>query len=151
MRSDQVRHNLRFAILAGALVSGCSGGGLSAIAPAAAGDPVPAIGATQFPNNDRPTIGMPIFPMVGGSGNCTSGLAFNGSGQTALLGLTETGYSGTFTATTSDSSVATASVTSAKLTITAINSGAATVAVSDANNKTSTCSVNVTLTGGTVS
>ncbi len=133
--------------IAAALLSSCSGGGLSAIAPAAAGAPVPT---TPTSNNNAPIIGTPTFP-IGGSGNCTSGIAFNGLGQTAVSNLTESGYSGTFAAASSDSSVATASITNATLTITAINSGAATITVSDSTNNESTCSVNVTVTGGTVS
>lgn len=98
--------------------------------------------------------GTPTFPS-GGSGLCSSSIAFTGVGQTASVPLADSGYGGSITASSSATSVATVSMSgsgsSETATVTAVAAGTATVTLTDTAGNSSTCSIGVTTTSGSAS
>jgi hypothetical protein len=81
-----------------------------------------------------------------------STVAFTAANQTKSLTVAETGYSGTFTARSSNTAVATVSPSSGTgpFTVTAVGSGSAKITFSANNGTTGTASVGVTITTGTI-
>lgn len=136
----------------------CSGGGVSALSPFANGGVATIANATPT-SSAAPTAtplagpvwGPVTFPVPGGSGACPGGLVFSAAGQTAEVSLLEPGYTGTYTASSSDTSIVTATYSAGAVTITTVNSGSATVKVTNSSNESISCPVSVTITGGTVS
>jgi hypothetical protein len=100
--------------------------------------PVPHQGST-------PVITLP-GSVVGTS------LALDAANQTAVVAVSETGYSGTFTAQSSASGVATVTPGSGtSFTVTAISAGTATIAFTDSYGNVAQLTVSVTTTGGVIS
>lgn len=97
------------------------------------------------------TAGTPTFAS-GGSGTCGTGLAFTGTGQTAVMALSDPGYSGTISSRSGATATATVSVTGTSATVTAgSTAGNTTVTFSDTAGNTLTCNVGVTITSGSAS
>lgn len=94
--------------------------------------------------------GTVTFPS-GGSGSCSAGIAFTATGQTALFTITDPGYSGSFTQVNTTPATATASISGANVTITAVAAGTTSITFSDSAGNTIPCSIGVTTTSGTVS
>jgi len=61
----------------------------------------------------------------------------------ADISLSEPGYSGAFTASSSAPAIASATITDATLTIQAVAAGTATISVKDSANNTATCGVTI--------
>jgi hypothetical protein len=79
-------------------------------------------------------------------------LALDAANQTAVVTVSETGYSGTFTAQSSASSVTTVTPGSGtSFTITAIAAGTATIDFTDSYGNVAPLTVSVTITGGVIS
>ncbi len=77
-----------------------------------------------------------------------SALSFTGAGQTATFAVTETGYTGSFTASVDNANVATVTASStSQFTVTAAGSpGTANITVSDGRGNSVTVTVGVTIT-----
>ena len=108
------------------------------VAPSAlpTGMPTPTPTPSPAPN-PTPTPGFELVP---------STLTFNGTGLTQTFSAIDFGYSGAYTATSSDSKIATVSVSGSTFTVTSAGAGTATITVSESNGKTATCTVIVTTT-----
>lgn len=79
-------------------------------------------------------------------------LAFGAAGQTQSVALTESGYSGTFSAGSSNAAVATvAPASSTAFTVTAVAAGTATLTFTDSHNNMTTVGVSVTTSSGSIS
>ena len=92
----------------------------------------------------------PVITLPGGAAG--TALALDAANQTAVVTVSETGYSGTFTAQSSATAVATVSPASGtSFTVTAIGAGTATVSFVDASGNVAQLTVTVTITGGVVS
>ncbi len=97
------------------------------------------------------TAGTPTFAS-GGSGTCASGLAFTGSGQTAVMALADPGYSGTISSSSGAAGTAAVSVSGTTATVTAgATAGTTTVTFSDTSGNVLTCSIGLTITSGSAS
>uniref|UniRef100_E6QPD0 Uncharacterized protein n=1 Tax=mine drainage metagenome TaxID=410659 RepID=E6QPD0_9ZZZZ len=98
------------------------------------------------------TAGTPTFA-TGGSGTCGTGLNFTGTGQTAVMTLSDPGYSGTISSSSGATATATVSVSGTTATVTAGGTaGNTTVTFTDTAGNSLTCSnVSVTLTSGSAS
>ena len=85
-------------------------------------------------------------------GGATS-IALDASGATAVITASETGYSGTFKAASSNTAVATVSPASANaaFTVTAVASGTATISISDTASGVTKVPVTVTTASGVIS
>ena len=143
---------LALAVSSASALAGCSGGGLSALSPGSSpqsGGASPTPQATATPGG--PAIGAPSFP-TGGSGNCTTGIFFTGTGQTAVIPLSEPGYTGAFTvAKNAAPTVASVTVSGSTATVTALANGTDFFSISDSLGGASGCNVNVTVTTGIAS
>ncbi len=108
------------------------------VAPSAlpTGMPTATPSPTPAPN-PTPTPGFELVP---------SSISFNGTGLTQSFSAIDFGYSGAFTATSSDAKIATVSVSGTTFTVTSVGAGTATITVSESNGKTATCTVTVTTT-----
>lgn len=141
-----------------AIVTACSGsGGFAPLTPGAVSAPTASASAKPSPTasptpaqSSGPVLGSPTFT-GGGSGNCTTGIYFTAEGQSATIPLSEPNYTGSFTAASSSSAVATASVNGGALTVTAVSAGTAFITITDSANRTQGCNISVTITSGTVS
>jgi hypothetical protein len=100
------------------------------------GMPAPTPTPTAAPN-PTPTPAFEVLP---------DSLSFNAAGLTQSFSAIDFGYSGTYTATSSDSKVATVSVSAGTFTVTSVAAGTATITVSESNGKTAACTVTVTTT-----
>jgi len=97
------------------------------------------------------TAGTPTFAS-GGSGTCGTGVAFTGTGQTAVMALSDPGYAGTISSSSGATATATVSVSGTTATVTAgSTAGNTTVTFSDTAGNTLTCNVGVTITSGSAS
>lgn len=94
--------------------------------------------------------GTVTFPS-GGSGNCSSGIAFTAAGQTGQFSITDPGYSGSFTQVNTTPATATATISGSNITITAVAAGTTTITFSDSAGNTIPCSIGVTTSSGSVS
>jgi hypothetical protein len=103
-------------------------------------------GYTPIPHQgSTPVITLP-GSVVGTS------LALDAANQTAVIAVSETGYSGTFTAQSSASGVATVTPGSGiSFTVTAITAGTATIDFTDSFGNVAQLTVSVTVTGGVIS
>lgn len=108
------------------------------VAPSAlpTGMPTPSPTPTAAPN-PTPTPAFEVLP---------STLSFNGTGLTQSFSAIDFGYTGTYTAASSDSKVATVTVSGSTFTVQSVGAGTATITVSESNGKTATCTVTVTTT-----
>lgn len=108
------------------------------VAPSAlpTGMPAPTPTPTAAPN-PTPSPGFEVLP---------NSLSFNGTGLSQTFSAIDFGYSGTYTAATSDPKVATVSVSGSTFTVTSAGAGTATITVSESNGKTAACTVTVTTT-----
>lgn len=108
------------------------------VAPSAlpTGMPTPTPTPTAAPN-PTPTPAFEVLP---------NSLSFNGTGLTQTFSAVDFGYSGAYTATTSDAKVATVTVSAGTFTVTSVGAGTATITISESNGRTATCSVTVTTT-----
>jgi len=143
----------------GALVlslAACSGGGgLSPLSPGALGGPVASATSspspTPAPVAGGPVIGTPTFPS-GGSGNCTTGLLFTGSGQTAVMSVSEAGYTGAFSVGKNEApTVASVAVSGSTVTVTALANGTDFFTVVDSSGRAAGCNLGTTITTGSAS
>ncbi len=86
----------------------------------------------------------------GGQGSCSSSIQFGAANQTAGFTLSDPGFPGTYTVSNPTPAVASASVSGANVTITALTAGTTTVTFGDGSGNVLTCPVGVTITGGSV-
>lgn len=98
--------------------------------------------------------GSPTFGGGGGSGTCAASFAFTGASQTATQSLSDPLYTGTISASSTNTGVATAAISGSgateSLVITAVAAGTCTINLSDVTGNTLAISVGVTTSGGTV-
>lgn len=108
------------------------------VAPSAlpTGMPTPTPVPTAAPN-PTPTPAFEVLP---------SSLSFSGTGLTQTFSAIDLGYTGTYTASSSDDKVATVTVSGSTFTVQSVGAGTATITVSESNGKTATCTVTVTTT-----
>ncbi len=85
------------------------------------------------------------------SGSCATTLSFSGAGVVATQAMSDPGFSGPLTASSSNTGVVTVSVNGLTVTITSVGAGTANVSISDPAGNAYTCATGVTVTGGTVS
>lgn len=105
---------------------------------------VPAATPTPRPGT-TPTITLQ-------SGVAGTSLSLDAANQTAIVTVSETGYTGTFTAQSSATGVATVSPASGtSFTLTAIAAGTATVTFTDSYGNPAQLTVTVTTSGGVIS
>lgn len=130
--------------------------------PSATPTPVPSAKPTATPTAKptatptatpaaSPTPVPTATPTPGALVATPSTLSFIALGQTAVFAVSQAQYSGTFTAASSDTSVA--SITTKdhlSFSVTALAAGTATITVGGAGNQTTTVQVTVTTTGFTV-
>lgn len=130
---------------------GGGGGGLSPLSPGANGavsQPTP----TPTPSPGPLSLGSPTFsPSSEGNGDCTAGMNLLAVGAAASVPISQTNYhGGSYTASVSDPSILSASITGTTVTLQAIAAGTASATVSDSFGHSVSCSVGVTTSGGTV-
>jgi hypothetical protein len=108
------------------------------VAPSAlpTGMPTPTPVPTAAPN-PTPTPAFEVLPTT---------LSFNGTGLTQSFSAIDFGYTGTYTASSSNDKVATVTVSGSTFTVQSVGAGTATITVSESNGKTATCTVTVTTT-----
>ncbi|MBV8530007.1 MAG: Ig-like domain-containing protein [Candidatus Eremiobacteraeota bacterium] len=139
------------AFLLSAFAAGCGGGGGGGSSPSAPGNPAPTATAQPAPSSSSTAAGVGItisIPTAAPIVFAPTSLAFSGLGQTLTSTPSEQGYGGTFTAVSSNPSVATVSVGTTLsnanfVSVTSVGHGNATINLTSGNGGTGQLPVSV--------